>query len=170
MSTEDDVRELRGLLEQEDLVPAVALSTFDRFSAEAKDALVADVARQFNPPPPGQLLARLLPIVTDASRPVLTGAYLTNLRSPDPQARVASLQGLVALGYPQATDLALASLRDDTDVVVGAAVQLLLPLAAEDQRVRDLLGGVLATHRDDPEFHVTASLLTAHGIQPRETP
>ena len=170
MSIEDEMRDMRQILNQEDLVPAVALSAFDRFSDEARDALVADVARQFDPPPSAQLLARLQMVVTDAARPVLTGVYLANLRSPDAQARQASLQGLVALGYPQATDLALAALRDDADAVVGAAVQILLPLAQQDERVRDLLGGVLATHRDDPDFHVTASLLTAHGIQPRETP
>lgn len=170
MSVDDDVREMRELLEQEDLVPGAALLAYERFSDEVKDALIADVARQFTPAPSGKLLARLVPVVTNTSRPVLTGVYLTNLRSPDPQARVASLQGLVALGYPQVTDLALASLRDDTDAVVSAAAAALLPLAAGDQQVRDLLGAVLATHRDDPEFHVTVNLLTANNIEPRETP
>lgn len=170
MSIENEVREMRGLLQQEDFVPAVALTAFDRFSAEAKDALVAEVARQFDPPPSGQLLARLLQIVTDASRPVLIKIYLANLRSPDAQARRASLHGLVMLGYPQATDLALAALRDDADAIVGDAVQILLPLAQQDERVRDLLGGVLAAYQDDPAFYATTSLLTAHGIQPRGTP
>jgi hypothetical protein len=140
------------------------LTAFDRFSAQAKDALVADVARQFDPPPAAQLLARLQWIATDANRPAITQIYLANLRSPDAQARRASLQGLETLGYPQLTDVALAALRDGADAVVGAAAQMLLPLAQREGRVRGLLGGVAAAHRDDPDFHVTTSLLSAHGI------
>jgi hypothetical protein len=164
MSIDDDVRELREILQAEDLVPAVALTVFDRFGDEAKDTVVAEVARQFDPPPSGHLLARLQQIATDANRPAITQIYLANLRSPDAQARRASLQGLAALGYPQMADLALAALRDDSDAVVGAAVQILLPSAQRDERVRGLLGGVAAAHRDDPDFHVTTSLLSAHGI------
>ncbi|MCW2702687.1 MAG: hypothetical protein JWQ37_682 [Blastococcus sp.] len=170
MAGEDEVRELRALLEQEDLVPAVALSVVDRFGGDVRDALITEVARQFAPPPPGRLLARLLPLVSDASLPVLTRAYLSNLRSPDPQARLASLQGLIGLDYPHAADVSLAALRDDEDTVVGAAVQNLLPLGQQDELVRDLLGGLEASHRDDPGFHLTKSLLSAHGIQLRETP
>ena len=164
MSIEDDVRDLREILDEPDLVPAVALTAFDRFGDEAKDALIAEVAQQFDPAPSGRLLARLLAIATDANRPTIVRIYLANLRSPDAEARRASLHGLVALDYPHTTDVALAALRDGSDAVVGAAVQILVPLADQDERVRGLLRGVLATHRDDPDFHVTISLLAAHGI------
>ncbi|WP_322748768.1 MULTISPECIES: hypothetical protein [unclassified Frankia] len=168
MSTEDEVHELAELLETEDLVPFVALTAVDRFSDQAKDELVARVARQFSPPPSGRLVARLQMFATEAARPALIGVYLANLRSTDPQARWASLEGLALQGYPHVADLALAALRDDTDQVVAAATQILLPAAEHDERLRALLAGVHAAHRGDPAFHLTTSLLAAHGIEPRD--
>ncbi|WP_250280527.1 hypothetical protein [Frankia sp. CiP1_Cm_nod2] len=168
MSLEDEVHELVELLETEDLVPFAAMTAFERFGEAARNEVVARTARQFSPPPSGRLLAQLPQIVTDVSRPALTGIYLANLRSPDPLARLSSLTGLVALEYPQATDLALAALRDGTDQVVAAAARILLPAAEHDERLRALLAGVHADHRGDPAFHLTTTLLAAHGIGPGE--
>jgi hypothetical protein len=170
MSVEEEVRELRELLETEDLVPGVALTAADKFSTEARDTVIAETAGQFDPPPSGRLLARLLPLVTDASKSVLIGAYLASLHSPDPPARRASLEGLAALGYPQIADLALAVLRDDDDSVVGSAVQILVPLAARDEHIRSLLTGLYAARRGDPDFYLTTTMLDAHGIKPEENP
>lgn len=165
MSVDDEVARLRETLDIEDLVPAVALTAFEGFSEQARDAVVGQAVAQFDPPPSGRLLARLRMVVTAAGTPTLVQAYLANLRSPDPQARRASLEGLSALGYPQVTDLALAALRDDADGVVAAATQLLAPVAAGgDEAVAALLARVHASHAGDPAFYLTTSLLEAHGI------
>jgi hypothetical protein len=168
MTVEDEVRELRELLEAEDLVPGVALTAFDKFSAEARAAVIAETARQFDPPPSGRMLARLLPLVTDASRSMLADAYLANLRSSDPQARRSSLDGLAALEYPRVTDLALTALRDEDDSVVGSAVGILVPLAAQNDNIRRLLASLYAARRGDPGFYLTTTLIDAHGIKPEE--
>jgi hypothetical protein len=168
MSTEDEMRRLRGILEQDDLVPAAQLGISDQFGAAVKDAVVADVVRQFDPPPSGRLLSRLPLIVTDESKPLLAGAYLANLGSPDPAARRASINGLVSLGHPSTPDVALTALRDSDDGVVAAAVQALIPQASQDPSIRDLLGNLYAAHHDDPSFHLTRTLLDAHDIAPGE--
>jgi hypothetical protein len=166
MSLEDEVRELVEFLEEEDLEPFFEMTGVDRFSEAARDEVVARTARQFSPPPSGRLLAQLAQIATDASRPALIGIYLANLRSPDAQARLSSLDGLVMMDYPRVADLALAALRDDADQVVAVAVEILLPAAEHEERLRDLLAGVYAGHRGDPAFHMTTTLLAAHGIEP----
>jgi hypothetical protein len=164
MGLHDDVARLRDILGHPELPPGVATDVLPEFSDEVRDALVGQVAREFEPPPPGQLLARLVFVVTDENRDAIVGTYLANLRSPLADGRRASLLGLAHLGYRQITDLAMVSLRDDADPVVAAAVDLLLPLAADDDRVRAVLGQILAAHADDAEFHMTAALLRAAGI------
>jgi hypothetical protein len=163
MPLEEEVQRLGELLDVEDLVPFVATTGLAEISDDAKNAFAAALARHLDPPPSGRLLARLPLIVTDANRDDLVSVMLTNLRSPDPNARRASLGGLNDLGYERVTDLALASLRDDVDAVVAAATQILVG-DADDPRVRGMLSDLYAAHRDEPEFHLTRSLLEAHGI------
>lgn len=168
MSVEEEVSELLDILDSEEMIRAVARDLPERFSRTARDTVVTRIAAQFAPPPSGRILSRLLLIVTDELRPTLIEAYLGNLRSPDAGARAASLDGLTALGYPQAADLAKAALRDDDDAVVASAVRILAPLAADDALLRALLADVHATHRGDPDFYLTSTTLDAHRIAPRE--
>jgi hypothetical protein len=164
MGVDDEVARIQEALDVEDLVPAVALTAFDGFSDEARDAVVTRIATRFDPPPSGRVLARLPLVVTDAGRSALVSTYLVNLRSPDPQARRASLEGLSGLGYPGITDVALAALRDESDGVVAAAAQMLVPVAAADRVVAALLAGVRASHAGDAAFHLTVSVLEGHGF------
>jgi hypothetical protein len=163
MTLEDEVTRIGELLETEDLVPYTATTAFAELSDEAKDEYVARLARRLEPPPAGRVLARLPFVVTGANRDDMTAIFLANLRSPDPTARRASLAGLDAVEYPNVTDFALASLRDDDDQVVAAAAQVLIE-RVDQPRVRGMLADLPPAHRDDPEFHVTRSLLEAHGI------
>ena len=163
MTLEDDVQQLTELLDADDLVPYQATTGLAETSDDAKNALAAQLARRLDPPPSARLLARLPLIVTDENRDDLVSTLLTNLRSPDANARRASLGGLDALGYERATDLALASLRDDADPVVATAAQILVQ-HADDPRVQGVLRDLVVAHRDDPDFHLTRSLLEAHGF------
>ena len=161
----EDAGELLDLLEHGSLTPGAAMTALDRFDDDAKREAVTRVARRFDPPPNGQLLAALLSIRTDDNTDEIVATYLTNLRSPDPDGRRASLYGLDQLGYPKVQDLALASLRDEADRVVVTAVQVLLPAgSAGDDRLQAILRGVLAAHRGDPDFYMTTTLLEAQGF------
>ena len=164
MTLEEAVQQLAELLDTDDLVPYQATTGLAEIGDDAKNALAAQLARRLDPPPSGRLLARLPLILTDANRDDIVSTLMTNLRSPDANARRASLVGLNELGYEQATDLALASLRDGADPVVATAAQILVQ-HADDPRVRGVLGDLVAAHRDDPDFHLTRSLLEAHGIE-----
>jgi hypothetical protein len=164
MGPDDEVRELLAILDAEEMMRATARDLSQRFGEQARNAVIARVAAQFTPPPSGRVLARLELIVTDEDRPALVQIYLANLRSPDPQARQASLDGLTRLGYPHVADLAKAALRDDFDPVVASAARILAPLSAHDPALRTLLVGVRAEHADDPAFHMTSAVLSAHGI------
>jgi hypothetical protein len=170
MSVEDEVSELLEMLASGHMTKATARELPERFSSQARSAAVARVAAQFAPPPPGAVLAGLELIAGETDRPVLVQTYLTNLRSPDPQARQVSLEGLARLDYPHVADLARGALRDGDDLVVASAVRALLPVASRDPALRSVLAGVAAQHADDEAFHLTNSLLSAHGIRPRDAP
>jgi hypothetical protein len=159
MGTNDEVDRLYDILNQDEIQRAFWQSGLDEFSIESKNELIKRIAETFDPPPRGALLARLLFIVNDQTQPALTLAYLTNLRSPDPEARTVSLYGLQKLGHPNLTDIALAALRDDADQVVMAAITVLMPKAQQDPAIRKILEEVYATHKDKPEFHMSMSTL-----------
>jgi len=163
MTLEEDIQHLSELLDADDLVPYQATTGLAEIGDDAKNALAEQLARRLDPAPSGRLLARLPLIVTDENRDDLVSTLLMNLRSPDANARRASLVGLDALGYERTTDLALASLRDGADHVVATAAQILVQ-HADDPRVQGVLGDLIAAHRDDPDFHLTRSLLEAHGF------
>ena len=163
MSSEAEAR-LRELLGAQDLPPAVALNELGNIPAEARDALVREVARTFHPPPPARLLARLPLIRTEANVPDMVAAFLANLGSPDPEGRKASLYGLDALGYPAIADVAVQALRDPADAVVAAACDLLARRGSDPERVRPLLEGVYRVYRDDPRFSLTRAVLEGSGI------
>jgi hypothetical protein len=164
MSVKEEADSLFDLLNAEELPPTIAITGLDRFGAESKNELVARVARAFDPIPRGQLLFRLLLILTDENKADMEMAFLVNLRSPDPQARRASLYGLATLNYPGFIDLAILSLRDDSDQVLATACDLLLPKAKEDPRLWKILQDVYSIHKGDPQFYMTVSILEAHGI------
>ena len=164
MSSKEEIDRLFELLTVEDLPPAAALSGFGALSAESKNEVVSRVARTLDPPPSGKVLARLLMIQTDENRADMQTAFLANLRSPYPEARHASLYGLAQLNYPGFTDLAILSLRDDSDQVLATACDLLLSKAKQEPRLWKILQDVYAVHKGDPQFHMTVSLLEAHGI------
>lgn len=163
MNLDEEVDQLWEYLNLEELPPGTA-SGLDQFSEASKNALIARAARTLDPPLRGRVLARLALIATDQNKEDLESLFLTNLRSPHPQARKISLHGLSDLGYPRLTDLAILSLRDDSDQVLATACDLLLPKAQQDPRVLQFLKDVYAAHKGDPEFHMTTSLLEAHGI------
>jgi len=157
------MNQLWELLNLEELPPGSA-SGLDQFSPETKNALITRLARTLEPPLRGRVLARLALIATDQNKGDLESLFITNLRSPHPQARKISLLGLSDLGYPQLNDLAILSLRDDSDQVLATACDLLLPKAKQDPRLLQFLKDVYAGHIGDPQFHMTTSLLEAHGI------
>jgi hypothetical protein len=160
----EEADRLFKLLNAEELPRAIAISGLNSFSAESKNEVVAHIVGAFAPAPGGHLLGRLLMIQTDENKADMETAFLANLRSADPQARKASLYGLAQLHYAGFTDLALLSLRDDSDQVLAMACDLLLPKAKQDPRLWKILQDVHAMHKGDPQFHMTVSLLEAHGI------
>lgn len=138
---------------------------FSDFSEQAKVDLVEHLARTFSPAPNGQLIGRLAFIQTPANRDAMRATYLANLRSPDPEARAASLRGLEQLKHPAIADLAVVSLRDQTDIVLTAACQILLPLARKDARLADLLRDCYRAHESNSSLHMSMNLLKAKIIK-----
>jgi hypothetical protein len=163
-SVEEEADRLFEILNADDLPLVIATSGLNAFSDASKNAVVARAARSFVPAPAGHLLGRLHMIRTDENKADMQTAFLANLRSPYPDARRASLRGLGELDYPGFTDLAILSLRDDTDEVLVTACDLLLPQAKDDPHLWKILQDVYAMHKGDPRFHMTMSLLEAHGI------
>ncbi len=163
MNLSEEVDQLWEFINLEELPPGSA-SGLDQFSDESKNALISRVARTLDPPLRGRVLARLALIATDQNKEDLESLFITNLRSPHPQARKISLHGLSDIGYRRLTDMAILSLRDDSDQVLVTACDLLLPKANEDSRVLQFLKDVYTAHKGDPDFHMTTSLLEAHGI------
>ncbi len=164
MNMNEEAGRLFELLNVEDLPPGSVLPELDQFSVESKNELVAHVARTFDPAPRGRLLARLLLILTDENKADMEMAFIANLRSPRPQARKASLYGLAQLKYPGITELAILSLRDESDQVVVTACDLLLHKAKQDPRLWKILQDLYSIHKGNPQFYLTVSLLEANGI------
>jgi hypothetical protein len=164
MSIDEEVERLFNTLNAEEIQRAFWQSGLDAFSTESKNELVNRVATMFEPPPSGALLGRLIFIANDQNKPTLITAYLTNLHSPDPEARKASLYSLEKLGHPNIVDLALASLRDNNDQVMLAACTILVPKAKQDPRLQKILEQVYSAHKDQPEFHMSMSFLAAHSF------
>lgn len=161
-STGDEVERLLVALSAYSVPPDKLEEGFPEFSAESKNTLVARIAGTFGPAPLGRLLARLPFILTEENKPDMVTAFISNLRAPDPEARRASLYGLEKLKHPAIADFALAALRDENDQVVTAASSILLPLAKEDARLTQIMQGVHAANKDNPEFHASTSLLETH--------
>ncbi|MEJ7712136.1 MAG: hypothetical protein WKF84_20320 [Pyrinomonadaceae bacterium] len=167
--TTDETNHLFDLLSAEE-VHADALSSGLRdYGAASKDALIRRTAQTFAPTPEGRLLERLPYILSEGNRSDLMTTFICNLHSSDPATRRASLQGLEKLKHAALVDFALLSLRDETDEVVHAACQILLPVAKRDARVREILEGVYAARKNNERFGLSANLLKANGVE-RDAP
>jgi len=160
----DEATQLEHFLDGGGLHPLILETKLKEFSEASKNELVARLARTFTPPPGGRLLMRLLYIRTPENEANLTTLYITNLHSPNEGARAASLHGLRELNHPNVFEFALAALRDDDDRVLFEACTILLPQAKEDPNMIRILQDVHAQHAGDTNFHMTTSLLEAHGI------
>jgi hypothetical protein len=163
MSTPQDMDQLYNILSADAVSPAI-LEGLKDLSTASKNLLATRLAQTFEPAPSGRMLARLLSLVTEENKAQVTTAFLLNLRSPDSDARKASLYGLQQLQYPAITELALNALRDTDDQVVASACDILLPRAKQDVQLWRLLQQVYAAYKDKAEFYMTRSLLEAHDI------
>ena len=171
MAEADKKTEAEQLLQLLDAmeVPTTIDTLVKGYSAASKMEVAAQVARTFDPPPHGRLLARLIFIATAENRSALQAAFIVNLRSPDPAARLASLHGLATLRFPALEDLARLSLRDEDDHVVAAACDVLIPRAKQDRQLWQLLHDLYRARSGDKAFYLTSELLKAHGFA-RATP
>lgn len=133
-------------------------------SPESKNELVRRLAHMFEPAPPGRVLARLPYLLTPQNRGDMATVFLVNLRAKEAESRVSSFYGLQKLEYPDLDGLALAALRDDADIVLAAACQILLPKSKRDTPLWKLLQEVYAAHKGDSAFHMSVSLLEASGV------
>jgi hypothetical protein len=163
-SLSPEARALFEVLNGEEVPRAWLAGGFEEYSEASKDELIGKIAETLDPAPSGRLLARLKYIQTPANSDDLRLAYLANLRSPDPHARKVSLFGLSELGHAAIEDFALNALRDPADEVSVAAVQILVPRANQEPRVRRLLYDFYRAHQDDPEFYTTLRLMEAHQL------
>ncbi len=166
---QDEANRLQEVLTAEKVHPLVLEEGFTEFSNASKNALVARVARTFAPHPSGKLLARLLFIRTADNEAAMRTAFVANLRSPDAEARKASLYGLAELGHEALQDLALLSMRDEADQVLTAALNILLPIAKETPNLWAYLQNLYTTLQGKETLHMSLSLLEAHGIAPPRT-
>lgn len=164
MSIQQEVEQLKDILSAEEIPHGMVLTGFQEFSAQVKNALVEQAAQTFEPPLPGKLVARLIYLMTDGNRANLQQVFVNNLRSPDPEARKASLYGLEKLEHPALVDFALHALRDDADQMLAPACDILLRQAEHDPVVRKLLRSFYQAYKDKPEFYSVRTLLEAHGI------
>lgn len=164
MTIQQEVEQLKDILSAEEIPHALVLSGFEEFSVEVKNALVEQAAQTFEPPLAGKLVARLIYLLTDDNRANLQRVFVNNLRSPDPEARKASLYGLEKLQHPALVDFALHALRDHADQMLAPACDILLRQAANDPVVRKLLGSFYQAYKDKPEYYSVRTLLEAHGI------
>ncbi|HEV2706885.1 MAG TPA: hypothetical protein VGV59_13230 [Pyrinomonadaceae bacterium] len=155
----EEARRLEELLSTRGLRPPLYENALKEFSEASKNELVTQLKQRFNPPPLGRLLMQLLDIRTPENEADLTTLYITNLRSPNEDARGASLHGLNELNHPLIVDFALSALRDDNDYVLFEASTILLLKAGDDPHIRKILQDVYASHAGDPKFHMTINLL-----------
>jgi hypothetical protein len=162
-TTQEEAKRLMDALEAYSLNPAWGESEFKGIGTAAKDLVAARVARTFDPPPAGRVLARLWYARTETNRSDVATAYMANVRSPDADARKASFFGLQRLGYPEMSDLALQALHDPDDGVLAGALQVLVEPAKGDPRLHALLSAVWAAHHGRPEFYMSNALLEGHG-------
>jgi len=138
---------------------------FGAFSDASKRAVVERVATRYDTPPRAALLGRLLMIRNAEIDPTLMCVYLENLGSPDAESRKFCLLGLQELGYPQLADLALLSLRDPSDQVAAMAIDALVPHAKKDPILRAYLESYHAARAGQETYHMSVSLLEAHGFR-----
>ena len=169
MSLQHEIEQLKQILNAEEVPHMLVLSGFEEFSDEAKNALVEQAAETFEPPLSGKLVARLSYLLTDINRRNMQQVFVGNLRSPDPEARKASLYGLEKLEHPTLVDFALHALRDDADQMLAPACDILLRHAENDPVVRKLLRSFYRSYQDKPEFYSVRALLEAHGIDREST-
>ncbi|GEM_PF-5916675 len=156
--------QLLDLLSESSVHPLELDAANKEFSDAAKNEVAARVAAMFDPPPSGGLIQRLQFIATDQNKPALGFIYIANLRSPYPQAREASLRGLEKLGHPELVRFALLSLHDNADGVVAVASQILVEKAKGDPMIWKFLQNAYLSRKGRDEFHLSNSLLEAHGI------
>ena len=152
------------ILSSKEVRPSVLDSAISTTTEAAKNEVVARVAVGFQPPPPGALLTRLLLIATASNKAQMAVAFIGNLRSPFPEARQASLQGLEKLASPALVQFALLSLRDDSDPVVAVACQILVARTGEDPTVWKFLQSAYLSRKGRKEFYLSNSVLEARGI------
>jgi hypothetical protein len=160
----EDAERLYKILNEEDIGKKILLSGFVEYSDATKHAVVQRLLRTYDPAPSGKLLARLLYIRTSENEAGMRTLFLANLRSPQPDARRITLFGLKELKHPALLDLALLSMRDDADQVLAVALEILLPETKSNADLRAYLQGFYAAHQGKGEFHMSCSLLEAHGI------
>jgi hypothetical protein len=158
----DEVERLLGVLSADEL--PIAEDPFAGFSEGDKNELAKRLACRFEPTLPGRLLVRLLLIQTGDNAAFTARVFLSHLRAPDPEARAQSLGGLARLGHPRVEDLALLSLRDESDAVLFLACSLLIPRATRDSCLRAVLSGLCTFHHGSESIPLTLQLLRSQGF------
>lgn len=162
MSIDAEVDRLIAWLNQPELSPGMVLSELPGFSPEARTALLRRLAGAAETPSP-RVLGRLAFLHSEANEGDLVAVYLAAARSPNVEARKASLFALDGLALPAAQQAALEALDDDADAVVAAAVGVLARRSDDPEQLRSALQRVHDAHRGDPRFAQTLSILEAHG-------
>jgi len=163
-TVEAEANRLYGILDSREVMPGEMEPGFPDYSIESKNAVVERVAKLPKHEAKGWLLARLPIIRTNQNEATMGSVFETNLDSPDPAARRASLYGLEKLEHPQLTQLALPLLRDEDDTVLYAACHVLLPPARSNWELWQKLQEVYRAHKGDEKFHMSMGLLEAHDI------
>jgi hypothetical protein len=154
---------LLAILESPELHPT-ELQRLERETPDAvTDELVTYLAARFAPASPS-LLGRAWGFASPTNGRALEQLYLVNLRAADPRARAACVRALGRLGYGNMDDVALIGVRDDQDVVLAAAVEILVKRGRSDALVGELLRDIFRARGGQPAFPSTSELLRAHGF------
>jgi hypothetical protein len=159
-----DADKLFDILNSDKVHPTVLDSAVKNFSDATKNQVVTRVVTTFEPPVRAALLTRLLFILTEQNRAEMSAAFIANLRSPLPEARKASLQGLEKLKHPALDEFALLSLRDDSDGILSIACQILVPRAQRDPTFWKVLHSAYRARAGKREYYLSNSILEAHGL------
>ncbi len=159
-----ELEQFLTVLNQDEVHPLVLESMFETYGIATINKLVLQLASTFMPSPSGKVLGRLVYLLTDENRENMAMLFITNLQSPDQEARAAALYGLEKLAHPNRVNFALAALRDESDEVLTAACQILLTSAQGDANLKKLLKKVYASRKDDQTYYMSMRLLEAHGI------